>query len=1337
MINRFTDLKKQWLCLLPAFAFVAGLGAQCSDLPVFPGVAANVERPCGQFGLADLNALPEGNARCYRTDAATGQLIEARISDALRVALLAGGGIPAATSACGGEVEICVSDRLSSGPGCTEQGRIERTFTARNTAPDASTAPASRAQFITFVRPGTEDLLPVEVAVYYRPDDGRGVPENPAPRTEDYPLFRLADEEFSLSANGCNYQITYQDTERRTGCGNNFRFVRTFRITDVCEDETLLLQQIVKVGDQLSQIITPPPIVEYPLVFATDTECGAEVNLRFTGLTLADICDGNSGLDAFVYLDGDFNSTPLGPYAVLGANENSAISDPLPVGNHVVRYIGLDSYGAQTVLDIDFAVKDRTPPAIICRSSLTLELDADGRRVFGAGLLDAGTEEACGGFTLDAARADADNRPIGAFTANLSLTCADLGPVPILLRATDLTGRNRSQCLLTVSVSDGQAPVCTAPPAIEVSCRNFADNLPVDLTANFNADPETIARLLDETFGEARGVDNCGQNTVGQTVSGELSNCGTGRFVRDFTVTDGAGFTQNGECRQFIDVRAYLEYSIRMPADQDYTCAELPTPENLLISDAGCDLMAVTTQTDTLTPDANECYRLRRTYRIINWCEYDGAAEALEIPRNANGNDGEGRGVTLHIRAEDGGTLTDDRAVLDSDRIFGNGNELGPLVPNYAASGRRGNFTYVHYASVTDNTPPVIDLPEAADGLAFTDNCLGGVILAFTATDDCAAPMTAVAVDLDASDQNGDGLVDGADFNNDREIAGSRFFPAEDGGTEVFIRLLPIGVHLARVSTTDDCGNRAERYATLTVTDGRAPMPDCGGFSRVELAPDPDLGGIISIFATDFIAGPPVTCSEMEVNYAIYPETIAGEIGFAPNAEDVAVSFDCADLGDQLLRVYAISESTGRADFCNIAVEIAPGNGGLCDGRQGTILGTILTEFGAPMADVEVYLDGFSQFSTTSDADGGYVFDGLLEDRDFTVQPYHNDLPNNGVETFDIALLSELLTGDMEVPLTVYQRIAADANKSGHLTVLDLLSMRAVVLGIEANFDNNTSWRFVRADYDFPVPEDPWAEEFPEAYPAPGLSGEVIADFIAIKVGDLNNTARPSGLAGLPSNDETGRSTSSAAAVSLTWRADAPETGAYSLWLPEGVSPRGLQFSLRLPTGVEVVSEQTEELGFLTDRDGVLHVCYVPETRDSPVDYAPLLSLGGPPDATPPHILTNGARLQATLYPAAGPALPLTLEGISITETVPDLRVYPNPIAERSSLTFDWPVKEELTLTVSDLNGRGISQRGVSATKGPNMVTINGMDFAKAPGVYLLRLTGADQESTTRVVVTR
>jgi hypothetical protein len=68
--------------------------------------------------------------------------------------------------------------------------------------------------------------------------------------------------------------------------------------------------------------------------------------------------------------------------------------------------------------------------------------------------------------------------------------------------------------------------------------------------------------------------------------------------------------------------------------------------------------------------------------------------------------------------------------------------------------------------------------------------------------------------------------------------------------------------------------------------------------------------------------------------------------------------------------------------------------------------------------------------------------------------------------------------------------IAADANNSQTITTSDIIMLRRLILSIVDDLPNNTSWRFVPASYSFPVPTNPWFEQFPEVININDLAGQ-------------------------------------------------------------------------------------------------------------------------------------------------------------------------------------------------------------------------------------------------------
>ena len=91
-----------------------------------------------------------------------------------------------------------------------------------------------------------------------------------------------------------------------------------------------------------------------------------------------------------------------------------------------------------------------------------------------------------------------------------------------------------------------------------------------------------------------------------------------------------------------------------------------------------------------------------------------------------------------------------------------------------------------------------------------------------------------------------------------------------------------------------------------------------------------------------------------------------------------------------------------------------------------------------------------------------------------------------------------------------YQLIAADANNNQLISTMDILAIRKVILQMEDTFPNNTSWRFVDADFMFPDPSSPWG--FPEYIDYLHLeSNQIYTDFIGVKIGDVNGSVQANG----------------------------------------------------------------------------------------------------------------------------------------------------------------------------------------------------------------------------------
>lgn len=406
------------------------------------------------------------------------------------------------------------------------------------------------------------------------------------------------------------------------------------------------------------------------------------------------------------------------------------------------------------------------------------------------------------------------------------------------------------------------------------------------------------------------------------------------------------------------------------------------------------------------------------------------------------------------------------------------------------------------YVNVT-TAQPTFELLGNTNGIATGANCVGGVVLRYRIPSGYTGGTTRIDVDLDVPDPRP------AHFEVDRTVD-SAFINGDPTGAGVIASIvnLPTGSHSARLTIRNDCNGKIIRYVPLLVRDGQPPTIPCVPSETIDLVQDPNFGGIAKIYATDLLSGPARTCSGPATAYAVYLENSTAAPGFQPQAGRDELDLNCSDVGTAIVRVYAFSSVSGRSNFCNTVLNVRPGAAS-CANQNGGVSGRILTASGAPIPNVEVTVaGGTSSLSAFTDGAGNYSIAGLTENQPYRVSAFLNSNPINGVTTFDIRLLSRRLQ-NIDDGLSPYEILAGDANRNGVITIQDVVLVREVVLGINANFDNNTSWRFLDADYVFPDPDDPWLEPIPETIELPALTGTARVDFVGFKVGDLDSSADP------------------------------------------------------------------------------------------------------------------------------------------------------------------------------------------------------------------------------------
>lgn len=953
----------------------------------------------------------------------------------------------------------------------------------------------------------------------------------------------------------CNIGASYQDLPRISVCGSSYSFIREWYIFDKCDLSVVLeLSQLIKVKDNTDPTLELPTVDYdfdgFPDVRRFSTapyDCIANVMIPDPE-NLYDFCSGPATLQVTV-TDADDN------FVFAGTNGDVF---SVPPGNYTLEYCATDGCDNETCAIMPIIVRDEIAPSVVCDDELNVQIGGGDivNGLYGiarvmAAAIDEGSVDNCSDvLTLEVRRNYWVNDDCGLSSNQWSpwgdyvdFYCCDIArEITVELRVTDEVG-NSNMCWLTVVPEDKLRPFCYAPGPQTLSCAELPTLFPGDLQEAYDNDFAGTSVTMTELFGGPSGTDNCAVDTlVERTPSINLNACGWGTITRRFEAwqlepegdVNGNGMIDINEvlrstntCSQTITVTETHEYLIDFPADASADCLDPDVP-GLFTETSGCDNLIINEgEPQRFSATGDECYKLSITYDIINWCIWDGESDAYVVERQTDSDDTEVDACERPVvRVNDSGAIIDRNHPEAGCNSSLDNNFVVPANENV------GRWAYTQFIKVYDSSLPTFtiapfggptdDCPDLAAGefpSLNNESCDAVVTFDFSLDDACevfdqngvlALSITNATVQWFAEDSNEDGAITASEYSPQDNVSSS----VVSNGDATFSLSLTAPViyqsqgtntyHAVRLEAVDGCGNPAVHYLSFKVIDCKAPAPICLNGLTATLTPNADGECEATIWVSDFLGSPIDDCSE-PIGYAIYRATTVQDAGasFVPNPQDTSLVLTLADEETTVLYIYAI-DSEGNYDFCETYILVQPS---FTCFALGAIGGMIMTEEEQPISEVQMSLSGPMPMTTVSEPDGSYYFDDLEEDFDYTVTAFRNDNHLNGVTTFDIVLISKhiLAIDPLDSP---YKRIAADVNRSNSITTLDLIQMRRLILNIYDEFPNNTSWRFIDQEYEFPQPDNPWVEFFPELININDLIGEELnAGFIGIKIGDVNGSA--------------------------------------------------------------------------------------------------------------------------------------------------------------------------------------------------------------------------------------
>ncbi len=572
-----------------------------------------------------------------------------------------------------------------------------------------------------------------------------------------------------------------------------------------------------------------------------------------------------------------------------------------------------------------------------------------------------------------------------------------------------------------------------------------------------------------------------------------------------------------------------------------------------------------------------------------------------------------------------------------------------------------GRLEHYQFLMVFDNDPPEINCPADITMDILNSDCTATVELPF----------------LD--------VIEDCTENIEIEVSG-------DLGNGYTFQNVDPGTYEMNYVVSDGCGNSISCDIIVTVEDAPPPSPICLNGLAGELMES----GTLEIWASDFLVSVSDNCNQdNEIDIRIGRNDGTSP---PPVPQTTSLVFTCDDIGTNDLYVFA-GDTEGNWNYCETYI-LVQDNNGVCGQtiQNVTISGQIHTEDDLSLEGVEMYINSEVSAEIITGADGQYSFEPLLIGGDYSVHPQMNVQSANGVSTFDLLLLRKHILG-IEALDSPYKMIAADANRSGSISTVDMIYIRKIILNIDSTFSNNTSWRFVDADYQFPIASNPFSEPFPEIININNLQFDTtFADFIAIKVGDVNGTAEVG-------NEHTVANRNNSDIFNLFTDDIGLKKGqrvSVPLYAGDLKSIMGFQFSLHFDPNAmdfenvkngQLSSFSTENIGLKRIEDGLITFSWDTVNEERFTEKSVLLYLeftSGTNGKLSNFLKIDSNPVTAEAYTADLKIVNLKLSFNAVAKLSKEsweLSNYPNPFREITSLHFYLPEDMNVSVSIYDVNG--------------------------------------------------
>lgn len=783
-------------------------------------------------------------------------------------------------------------------------------------------------------------------------------------------------------------------------------------------------------------------------------------------------------------------------------------------------------------------------------------------------------------------------------------------------------------------------------------------------------------------------------------------------------------FGNNRSCIQRINFVDNSKLYVQFPCDVTINCEDQYdlTKVGDVIHNGDCELVGVKYDDHVLPINGGDgCIKIHRLWKVINWCEYDEFDQhtdhGTEIsPTNPFDVD--------TAREWYPNTPWHDNCPPKKDKQTGQQVLKYPNNPAQIWCDDDGYFLYLQEIVILDQKAPVFTDCAPKEWCNYSADCGPlAVELKQSATDNCEKTENLhFQYWIDAFS---DGTTDIQGVTNDAS------------GT------YPNGVHTITWKVTDACNNTNVCTYKFTIKDCKKPTPVVVGLNSKSMPNN----CMLVIWASDWEKSSYDNCTphdKLKICVVkgkdvggVYPETPG------PDLCKASATFDSTETGTQSVAIY-VGDEAGNWDHAVTYVVIDAGD---CGGTQSTITinGDVKTEKVENVEQAEIKVTGNNVPGIPSiftQSPGTFNFPGLPMGNNYTVTPSKDIKPLNGVNTYDLVLIQKHLLNIQKLN-SPYKMIAADANKSNSISVADIVELRKLILKINSNFTNNTSWRFIDKSVTLPANPFPVNPNW-EVAQVVG-SSSATANFVGVKVGDVDGTALANQAIGTEDRNFNGV----LAMVADEQLVKAGQEYTMAIKADGFRNVDGYQFTMNFDAAkLEVVNVEGKLADMNEGNFGLTHLNEGMLTSSwnnttTTVENGEVLftiTFRAKNDVNLSEVVTISSQLTPAESYVGGDVKDVTLvfkgsNGQVLPGTFALYQNEPNPFKDITTIGFNLPVAQTATLNVFDVAGKMVKSVKIDGKAGFNKVELIRKDITTGSGMLNYQLSTETHSATKSMII--